>query len=191
MISNAALPAMIVPGRVPIVPLGVSGYGHACSANATLVGGVIASKPSRSIFFAPPAPSSAGWNTNRIVPGGSARSSRILASARAAPRSIAMWPSCPHACITPGVWLRSASGMSDCSCSGSASMSARRRTTGSDPSPTTPTTPGGETSTCAMPIVVSSRLMIDDVARSFHIVSGARWSSRRTRTTYASSARDV
>ena len=41
-----------------------------------------------------------------------------------------MWPSWPQACILPGTRLRRSSGMSDSSVSGSASMSARRSTTG-------------------------------------------------------------
>ena len=54
--------------------------------------------PASSIFFAPVNPSSSGWKTNLIVP--SIWSSYCLSSL-AAPRSMAVWRSWPHACMLP------------------------------------------------------------------------------------------
>ena len=54
--------------------------------------------------------------------------------------AIAVWPSCPQACITPGV--PEVKGASSSSVSGSASMSARHAMVGPGRSPwSTPTTP--------------------------------------------------
>ena len=183
VISNAALPAMIVPARVPTVPLGVSGYGQLCSANAASTRGVIATNPFSIIFRAPAPPSSAGWNARYTVPF-SEDSWRFRSFA--APRSMATWPSWPHACMMPLFRLFSASGKNDASLSsstGSASMSARSNTAGDLPVPMKPTTPGEATSLCSMPIDSSSRFTSAEVPNSSHISSGLRCSSRRIATT--------
>jgi hypothetical protein len=56
--------------------------------------------PSFTISRPPPPPSSAGWKMTTAVP------SKFRVSARyfAAPSSIAVCPSCPQACIAPGVF---------------------------------------------------------------------------------------
>ncbi len=54
------------------------------------------STPSSTIAFAPPLPSSAGWNKKQTVP---ATSSRRPVTMRAAPSSIATCPSWPQACM--------------------------------------------------------------------------------------------
>mmetsp|Transcript_16746 Transcript_16746/g.41104 ORF Transcript_16746/g.41104 Transcript_16746/m.41104 type:complete len:346 (-) Transcript_16746:304-1341(-) len=180
VISNDPLPARMVPARVPTVPLGVSGYGQLCSANMDCSGGAMAPRPASSIRRAPAPPSSAGWNTSRTVPGSSAS---MPFSTLAAPSSMAVWPSCPHACILPGVWLRRSSGMSASSVSGSASMSARSPTTGAPPLPMLATIPGDDTSSKVMPMLVSSRFTTAEVWCSDHMSSGIRCSSRRMRTT--------
>ena len=63
--SKLPAPAMIVPPRVPIVPLGISGYGQLCNPNTLSIGGFKSSIPvvpslGRNISFAPAPPSSAG-----------------------------------------------------------------------------------------------------------------------------------
>ena len=55
------------------------------------------------MVLAPAPPSSPGWKTSFTVPLSSASSSL---SSFAAPRSMAMWPSWPHACMTPSVCVR-------------------------------------------------------------------------------------
>ena len=68
------------------------------------------STPSSHMRSAPAPPSSAGWKISFTTPGSS--DSRAL-SMRAAPSSIAVWQSCPHACIRPSISLRN--GTSACS----------------------------------------------------------------------------
>mmetsp|Transcript_13327 Transcript_13327/g.55974 ORF Transcript_13327/g.55974 Transcript_13327/m.55974 type:complete len:243 (+) Transcript_13327:635-1363(+) len=182
-ISYEPLPAMMVPARVPTVPLGVSGYGQLCSANAVSNGGSTEPKPASSIRRAPAPPSSAGWNARYTVP--FSKDSRRFRSF-AAPKSMATWPSWPQACMMPLFRLFSASGKNDASLSsstGSASMSALSKTAGDPPVPMTPTTPGEATSLCSMPIESSSRFTSAEVPNSSHISSGARCSSRRIATT--------
>lgn len=58
------------------------------------------SRPSSSMNRAPWKPSSPGWNMKRTDP---FRSLRRAHSRRAAPTSIAVWVSCPQACIVPGM----------------------------------------------------------------------------------------
>ena len=74
------------------------------------------------MLFAPPPPSSAGWNTRCTVP----VQDVSRCSSAAAPSSDVVWPSWPQACITPGLveaWARPV-----VSLIGSASMSARSPT---------------------------------------------------------------
>src|SRR5450759_2519762 len=87
--------------------------------------------PSSIIRAAPAPPSSAGWNISFTVP---ANCDRRSIRSCAAPNSIAVWASCPHACITPGI--SEAKGTPERSSIGNASMSARSRTHG--PSPPSP-----------------------------------------------------
>ena len=56
--------------------------------------------PSSIIAGAPAAISSAGWKMNLTLP---ARVSRRRVSISAAAKTAAVWPSCPQACITPGL----------------------------------------------------------------------------------------
>ena len=80
--------------------------------------------------------SSAGWNTRWIVP----EKWRVLASWRAAPSSMVVWPSCPQACMAPALRLAWAAPLA--SRIGSASMSARRLTRRVPaPAVSVPTTP--------------------------------------------------
>src|SRR5438132_55405 len=82
--------------------------------------------PASTSWRAPPGGfSSACWNRKRISP---PSSSRRPASSFAAPSSIAVCPSCPQACITPG--RVEANSRPDSSWIGSASMSARSASTG-------------------------------------------------------------
>ena len=58
-------PAMMVPPRVPIVPLGISGYGQLCNPNTLSSSGFIINNPvlpslGANISLAPAPPSSAG-----------------------------------------------------------------------------------------------------------------------------------
>src|SRR6202451_109991 len=80
-------------------------------------------RPSFTMAWAPAPPSSAGWKITTAVPAKLRVSARYLA----APKSIAVWPSWPQACILPGTvdWY----GRPVSSSSGSASMSARSPTT--------------------------------------------------------------
>src|SRR5574343_715021 len=77
-------------------------------------------RPSLIISRAPPPPSSAGWKIRYTVPS----KSRWRARCWAAASSMAVWPSCPQACILPAWRLAWAKVLN--SCMGSASMSARR-----------------------------------------------------------------
>src|SRR5829696_6200145 len=81
--------------------------------------------------------SSAGWNKRSTRPGSS---SLISSSNHPAPTSIAVWASCPQACITPSTFETKECSFS--SCMGNASRSALRATVlpGLPPS-TTPSTP--------------------------------------------------
>mmetsp|Transcript_30403 Transcript_30403/g.61893 ORF Transcript_30403/g.61893 Transcript_30403/m.61893 type:complete len:207 (+) Transcript_30403:995-1615(+) len=128
---------MIGPARPPISPLG--SVGHKCIPNARSTLGSCDSTPSSTIRFAPAPPSSAGWNTSRTVPGGRRLSCWSPASRRAAPRSIDVCASWPHACILPCTWLWKGTAVS--SSKGRASMSARSRMQGPCPSPISATTP--------------------------------------------------
>ena len=77
-------------------------------------------RPSSIILRAPPRPSSAGWKMRLSVP----LNCPCLAKWCAAASSMAVWPSWPHACISPAwqlAWSRPVA-----SVMGSASMSARR-----------------------------------------------------------------
>ena len=123
--------------------------GHTCSPKIA-DGAGFSSAPSSIMTCAPPCspgggPSSAGWKMNFTVPGICAR---IPASTVAAPMSIAVCASWPHACITPTSCPANVdrtldlNGRSTCSVTGSASMSARSATTPPGfPPRSTPTTP--------------------------------------------------
>ena len=113
------------------------------------------------------------------VPGTSARRADMSSAMVIA---MAVWPSCPHACITPGV--PDVNGASRISVSGSASMSARHAIVLPGLSPRRmPTTP-----VPAMPVRTSSpafcrrSAMISAVRRSWNDSSGWRWKSRRSAT---------
>ena len=110
--------ALSVPARVSTVPTGR--YGCTCRPYTRSTPAIA---PAATIGSAPPSVSSAGWNSRRTVPG---RRSRMDASARAAPSSMAVCASCPQACIMPSCAERK--GQPSGSSSGRASMSARRAT---------------------------------------------------------------
>ncbi|MCY1215589.1 hypothetical protein D9M72_274390 [compost metagenome] len=76
------------PGAVP---------GTLCMAK-TASHGYLSNKPASIIRLAPPSPSSAGWKIRFRVPLNSPCRARCLA----AQSSMAVCPSCPQACITPG-----------------------------------------------------------------------------------------
>ena len=79
------------------------------------------SAPARTSSIAPPGGrSSAGWKRNRSSP---LSSPARAASSCAAPSSIAVWPSCPQACMTPSRSEANSTPLS--SWIGSASMSER------------------------------------------------------------------
>mmetsp|Transcript_35958 Transcript_35958/g.91910 ORF Transcript_35958/g.91910 Transcript_35958/m.91910 type:complete len:223 (+) Transcript_35958:470-1138(+) len=131
VILKEVAPAMMAPARLANLP--ESSQGHTCMAKTASTPSMT---PSCTITSAPAPPSSAGWNSSLTVPGSVASCSlRILA----APSSMAMCASCPHACMTPGFWLLYSTSLS--SRMGSASMSARRATVGPEPVPMVPTIP--------------------------------------------------
>mmetsp|Transcript_24828 Transcript_24828/g.62569 ORF Transcript_24828/g.62569 Transcript_24828/m.62569 type:complete len:234 (+) Transcript_24828:598-1299(+) len=83
--------AMIIPGRVSTVP--ELAVGQTWMPN---IADTPASAFSLSSRAAPPPPSSAGWKISFTQP--ASPGSRALSSL-AAPSSIAVWPSCPQACM--------------------------------------------------------------------------------------------
>ncbi len=87
--------ASAAPGRVAKCPAGIVGL--VCSPY-TASQEKRSNSPSASIAFAPPRPSSASWKMRWTRPA----KSRCSANQRAAPSSIAVCPSWPQACITPG-----------------------------------------------------------------------------------------
>ena len=138
--------AMIEPPRLLIQPDGNDDV--MWMANAAVTGealpspsGGTSSRPSSSMNRAPWWPSSPGWNMNSTRP---ASSSRRPASRRAAPTSMAVCVSWPHACIAPSTFEANSSPVS--SCMGRASMSPRSRIVGPGEAPV---------SSAAMPLVVS------------------------------------
>ena len=127
--------------------------------------------------FAPPSSSSAGWKMKTAVPGSSARR-----AARISARVIAMavWPSCPQACITPAV--PEVNGASRSSVTGSASISARQAIVRPGLSPRrTPTTPvRARPVRTSSPAACSRSATIPAVRCSLNDSSGCRWKSRRS-----------
>ncbi len=133
VISNSFDDAIIGPAVTPNVP--TPAPGQLCIPN-TASHGKRSKRPSSIITRAPPPPSSAGWKITWTVPSKRRDSARYCAAAS----SIAVWPSWPHACIRPSWTDLCANAL--CSCSGSASMSARRPTDRVDvPADSVPTTP--------------------------------------------------
>src|SRR5215210_5569899 len=127
---------VIGPRRTPTCPAGSSG--HTCCAKMTR-GRCSLNTPSRIIRRAPPAgeASSAGWNRRSTRPG---ISSLTSSSNHPAPTSIAVWASCPQACIIPSTFETKEWSFS--SCMGNASMSALKATVSPRlPPSTTPSTP--------------------------------------------------
>ena len=120
-----SLAAMSVPGRVTKEPCGTSELITCMPYAEETREPAASSTPSSSILPAPSNPSSPGWNMKTTSP---ARCSRCRASSRAAPASIAVCRSCPHACIAPGSSLVKSSPVS--SCTGRPSMSPRSSTAG-------------------------------------------------------------
>ena len=92
-ISKWSTAAMSAPRLMPILPTGRGLQRWRPNAAPTP-----SSTPSSAHACAPPWPSSAGWKRKRIgAPG-------LLAARRRATASpIATWPSCPHACMRPGI----------------------------------------------------------------------------------------
>lgn len=142
------------PLRVATSPRAKS-TGMRCTALAAATGGlsrtpawIMASLPQISPGSVP---SSSAWNMSFTHPGSSlSRSFRM----RAAPNSMAVWPSWPQACMLP---LSAAKGRPVCSAMGKASMSARSMKQGpAFGSPTSPTMPPA-TSWDAMPSSASLR----------------------------------
>ena len=128
--------AIAKPGTATNLPSGLPGM--LCMPNMASQG-KRSRKPSSSMRFAPPWPSSAGWNTRCKCPS----KLRVAARCRAAESSMAVWPSWPQACILPNTLL--AQGLPLVSRMGSASMSARSPTwrvpVPARSVPTTPVTP--------------------------------------------------
>ena len=136
-ILNSLLEAIIGPLVTPKCPS--PNPGQLCMPK-TASQGNCSKRPSSIIFCAPAPPSSAGWKIKIMLP----LNSRWLDRYCAAPRSMAVWPSWPQACIFPG--LVEACAKVFFSCKGSASMSARRPIIFPVPSspsirPTTPVLP--------------------------------------------------
>src|SRR3954451_3486006 len=138
--------------------------------------------PAATMSRAPPgASSSACWKMNRSAPPGSS----APASRDAAPSSIAVCPSCPHACIAPGRSDANATPLS--SWIGSASMSARSATVG----PGLPVRSRARTlvwvARSPSSVKPASRSAIHaDVSRSSKLISGWRCRWRRQATTSSS-----
>ena len=112
------------PGRSAIVPTGSSGpvvhaVHGACIGNRS-------NRPSCTMTRPPPSFSSAGWKMKYAVPSKFFR----CAIALAAPSSIVVWPSWPHACILPAMRRRMGDARLSWMCS--ASRSARRPTASFD-----------------------------------------------------------
>src|SRR5260364_223258 len=140
-ISNSQLAAITGPLATPKVPAGSPG--RLCRPKTAFTGNRL-NKPSSTIARAPAPSSSAGWKIRWTAPSKSRRRARE----RAAPSSIAVWPSCPHACIFPAFCERCAKAF--CSCMGSASISARSPIARADaPARSVPTTPVLRSSRCA------------------------------------------
>ena len=135
--------------------------------------------PAAIMSRAPPgASSSACWKMNRTSPS----NSRPLSS-RAAPSSIAVCPSCPHACIAPG---RSDANSTPLSSSiGSASMSARSATTG-PPLPIRAITLVSVGRSTSRPKPSSVSATNAEVSCSSKLTSGLRCKCRRQATTSSS-----
>ena len=92
---NSAVAAMIGPGRIANWPTGRPGM--LCMPN-TFSMPKRSIMPSLTISLPPPPPSSAGWKMTATEPAKLRVSARYLA----APSSMAVWPSWPQACISPG-----------------------------------------------------------------------------------------
>mmetsp|Transcript_28647 Transcript_28647/g.93591 ORF Transcript_28647/g.93591 Transcript_28647/m.93591 type:complete len:263 (+) Transcript_28647:436-1224(+) len=172
--SNEPAAAIAVPARTPMRPGVQMSFtspqrGATCSPNAAPAD---PSAPSSSIRSAPAPPSSAGWKMSRTSPGSSAS---CALSIRAAPSSIVMCASCPHACILPEfVEWKSTSVLS--SWTGNASMSARSATEGPPFfAPIVATTPVSATgNSYETPSASSSRLISAEVLNSSKRSSGMR-----------------
>mmetsp|Transcript_24540 Transcript_24540/g.72725 ORF Transcript_24540/g.72725 Transcript_24540/m.72725 type:complete len:233 (-) Transcript_24540:30-728(-) len=172
---NDSAPAMMVPARVDTVP--VPKCGITCIPNAA---STPSSAPVLIMMSAPAPPSSKGWNTNLTVPLRPPASASALASSFAAPSSIAMWVSCPHACITPACLLRASkpSGSSI----GNASMSVRSKMVGL-PLPMVAMIPVvAKPDSYLMLFSFRNDWMYSDVLCSLNPSSGMRWRSRRVFT---------
>mmetsp|Transcript_30130 Transcript_30130/g.64364 ORF Transcript_30130/g.64364 Transcript_30130/m.64364 type:complete len:243 (+) Transcript_30130:555-1283(+) len=156
--------AMMVPGREATMP--VSTLGHTWNPKMALM-----SRRCSRMCRAPAPPSSAGWKASLIVPRPSFPSACRPVSRRAAPRSIVVCTSCPHACMRPGWVLRKYTSAS--SSRGSASISARSATTGASPDPITPTTPVPPMPAVkGTPSAASSRCTTLLVSNSLYMSSG-------------------
>ncbi len=93
-ISKMSNDAITGPGIAPNCPTGIPGQ---LCIPYTASHGNLSNRPSSTIARPPPSFSSAGWKMKWIVP------SKLRVAARyfAAPSSIVVWPSWPHACILP------------------------------------------------------------------------------------------
>ena len=148
---NRSAAACWAPARVPTLPTGIELA--MWIAKAAVTSGSWRT-PCSIMGWAPPGgASSQGWNSTLTVP---PNSSRRSISIRATPSWMAVWASCPQACITPGVWLRYSTSFS--SSMGSASMSARSKMTLPAPGPSglVPRT-RAVTPVLAIPVRMSSR----------------------------------
>jgi hypothetical protein len=170
--SKNAPPAIIGPERTAKRP--TASFGRLCMPKIASHGKRSNSRSS-IIAFAPPSPSSAGWNTKCTVPS----NWRVAASTLAAPSSIAVWPSWPQACMQPA-WRERCSKVLASSI-GSASMSARRPIVREDvPLRSTPTTPVRPTPRCTSMPNDSRRCATSPAVRlSAKPSSGWAWMSRR------------
>ena len=114
--TNRSADAIVGPGVIAKAPTGKPGA--LCMPNTSEMPNRSIS-PSSTIALPPAPPSSAGWKISATVPS----KLRVSQRYRPAPSSIAVWPSCPQACIAPGVC--DAHGLPLVSATGNASMSAR------------------------------------------------------------------
>ena len=150
--------AVIAPTRVPTLP--TSSRGSQCSAKTRSTD---AMPPAASTSSAPHGTSSAGWKISLTRPG-SAPAADIRARTSPVPSSTVVCTSCPQAWQALATVDRYGTFFS--SLIGSASMSARRPTTGSVPAPMSTSRPVPLGSTTGRRPAASSLSLIRRVVRN-------------------------
>src|SRR5690242_11115487 len=181
LMSNRPPPAICGPERMANLP--TSSLGLLCMPKICSQGN-FSNRPSLIIASAPPRPSSAGWKMKCTVPSKLRVAERYLA----APNSMVVWPSWPHACMRPLCWLRWSKVL--CSSIGSASMSARSpMARGLLPTRMVPTTPVLPTPVAtSTPHSLSFSATMRLVRSSSKPSSGWAWMSRRMAVSSADAA---